>query len=406
MRISTSQITSAGIRQILLRQAEIQHTQLQIATQLRVLKPSDDPVAATAISSFENEIAQLEQFNRNADAAKASNELEESVLSGVTSILFRIRESMVSLGNGVYGESELNNIGIELQERLQELVGLANTQNANGDYLFSGSKIKVQSFSKDSTGSYIYNGDQSQRFLRISSGVVEPVSDSGFDVFVNTKNGNGSFVIGSNSTNTGDATISPGSYQAPPDFLSEPYSITFGVDINGETTYTVTGDNSGSTIIPATLYQEGEDITFNGITVEVKGTPDPATPDVLTITPSQSENIFSVVQSAINAIANFSDTSSGRAEFTNVLTNVQESLDRNMTNIDITRGKIGGRLNAIDSEVNSNLSLLITNKSSLSDIRDLDLVEASTRFSQQLSVLEAAQASFVRVQSLSLFNFL
>ena len=92
MRISTSQITSAGIRQMLLRQAEIQHTQLQLSTQLRVLKPSDDPVAATAISALTSEIAQLEQYNKNGDAAKASNELEETILTSATDILFRIRE--------------------------------------------------------------------------------------------------------------------------------------------------------------------------------------------------------------------------------------------------------------------------------------------------------------------------
>jgi len=406
MRISSSQITSAGVREMLLRQAEIQHTQLQLSTQLRVLTPSDDPVAATAISALDNEIAQLEQFNDNADAAKASNELEEGILSSVTSILFRVRELMVSLGNGTYGKNELNSIGVELQERLKELVGLGNTQNANDEYLFSGSKVKTQSFTTDINGDVIYNGDQNQRLLRISSGVVEPISDSGFDVFVNTKNGNGFFSVGSNAGNTGDATISPGSYQAPPNFLAEPYSITFGVDVNGDTIYTVTGDTSATTLVPATLYQEDQDISFNGITVAVSGTPDGTLPDVLSITPSTSENVFSVIQTAIDAISDFNDNAAGRAKFTNSLTHVQESLDRNMTSIDNTRGKIGARLNTIESEVNSNLSLLVTSKSSLSDIRDLDVVEAATRFSQQLTVLEAAQSSFVRVQGLSLFNFL
>ena len=406
MRISTSQITSAGIREMLLRQAEIQHTQLQLSTQLRILTPSDDPVAATAISALQSEISQLEQFSNNGDAAKASNELEETVLTSATDILFRVRELTVSLGNGAYGPDELNSIGVELKERLNELVGIANTQNSNGDYLFSGSKVKVQSFTKDLNGNVVYNGDQSQRLIRVGSSVVEPVSDSGFDVFVNTKNGNGFFTIGSNASNTGNATMSPGSYQAPPAFLAESYSITFGTNINGDTTYSVTGDTSGTTVVPATIYEDGSEITFNGVSVTVQGTPDPATPDVLTVSPSRSENLFSVVQSAIDAIDNFTEGSSGRAQFSNLMTNAQESLDRNMNKIDIVRGRIGSRLNTIDSEINNNLSLIITNKSSLSELRDLDIVEASTRFSQQLTVLEAAQASFVRVQNLNLFNFL
>jgi flagellar hook-associated protein 3 FlgL len=124
------------------------------------------------------------------------------------------------------------------------------------------------------------------------------------------------------------------------------------------------------------------------------------------VTPSVKQDIFNTLQDGIDAINSFADNPAGRASFQNLLTNLQESLDNGMQNVDLTRGKIGGRLNAIDSEINTNLSLIITSKESLSDVRDLDVVEAATRFSQQLTVLEAAQASFVRIQNLNLFNFL
>ncbi len=404
MRLSTIQMTSAGVRQMLLRQSELQHTQLQLATQKRVLKPSDDPVAAISISFLKTEIEQLDQFNFNADAATGSNELEETVLTSVTDVLFRLRELMVQLGNGTYGKEEITSISTEMSERLEELLGLGNTQNANGDYLFAGSKVRTQPFTKDAADNFIYNGDQSQRLLRVSSGVVVPVFDTGFDVFMNIKNGNGNFITSANPANTGNGIISPGSYQAPPDFLAEPYTVTFGDDGFGNTTYTVTGDVSGATIIPATLWQEGAQIAFNGITTEFSGAP--LTGDVFNIAPSSSQDLFSNIQAAITAANNYTETNSGKALFTNAINSVQETMDRNMVNINLVRGKIGSRLNVIDSEVNTNLSLLVTNKSTLSVVQDLNVVEASTRFSQQLVVLEAAQASFVRVQGLNLFNFL
>lgn len=404
MRISTNQITSSGVRQMLLRQAELQMTQLQLATQKRVNNPSDDPVAATSINFLNAEIAQLEQFNRNADAADASNKLEESVLSSSTDILFRIRELTVQMGNGALGENELQNIAAEIEERLDELVGLANTRNANGDYLFAGSQVKVKPFSKDAAGNVLYNGDQSKRLLRISSGVVTQTSDSGFDTFVNIFNGNGKFTAQGNAANTGTGIISPGNYQAPPEFLAEDYTITFGTDINGNTTYTVTGDTSASTIIPATVWQEGQAISFNGVTTEIKGAP--AAGDTFHIAQSQAENIFAVIQSVVTAAENYASSDAGRAQFNNILNGVQESLNRGMENIDIVRGKIGTRLNAIEQEKNSNLSLLVITRTTLSDVQDLDVVEASTRFSQQLVILEAAQASFARVQDLNLFNFI
>ncbi|MET1255028.1 flagellar hook-associated protein FlgL [Aliikangiella maris] len=404
MRISTTQMTNAGVREMLLRQAELQYTQLQLATQKRVLTPSDDPVAATSISFLQTEISQLEQFNVNGDAAKASNELEESVLTGTTDILFRIRSLMVNMGNGTYGKEEIGSIAVEINERLGQLFGLANTQNSNGDYLFAGSKVKSQPFVRDANNNVIYNGDQNQRVIRVSSGVITPVSDPGFDVFMNIKNGNGKFVTGSNAANTGTGLMNTGSYQAPPAFLAEPYTITFGVNASGVKTYTVTGDTSGSTIIAATPWQEGDAISFNGITTSISGQPEAG--DTFSITPSSAEDLFSTIQSVIDAAEAFVDTPAARAHFANVINSAQETLDQQMENIDVVRGKIGSRLNAIESENNSNLSLLVTSKSALSDVQDLDVVEASTRFSQQLVILEAAQASFVRVQGLNLFNFL
>ncbi|WP_196137295.1 flagellar hook-associated protein FlgL [Aliikangiella sp. G2MR2-5] len=404
MRLSTYQMTSAGVRQILLRQADLQYTQLQLSSQKRVLTPSDDPVAATSISFLKTEIEQLEQFNVNAQMSKSGNELEEDVLSSITDILFRVKELMVSVGNGIYGENELKALGAEMQERLNELVGLANTKNSNGDYLFSGSKVKAKPFIQDNAGNFIYDGDQTQRKLRISSGVVVPVSDSGFEVFVDVKNGNGKFITGADVANTGTGVIVPGSYTAPPQFLVEPYDISFAIGGGGALEYTVTGRTSGTIFAGPATFQSGADISFNGIQTVINGTP--AAGDVFTVDPSSSQDLFTGLQNVINAIDNFVDVPSQRAIFNSTIAAQEASINMNMQNIDRIRGSLGSRLVAIDTEMNSNLTLLVTSKSALSDVQDLDVVEASSRFSQQLTTLEAAQATFVRVRDLNLFNFL
>jgi flagellar hook-associated protein 3 FlgL len=45
-------------------------------------------------------------------------------------------------------------------------------------------------------------------------------------------------------------------------------------------------------------------------------------------------------------------------------------------------------------------------QSSLSEIEDIDLAEAVSRFEQDMLALQAAQQSFNMVQSLTLFNYL
>jgi flagellar hook-associated protein 3 FlgL len=41
-----------------------------------------------------------------------------------------------------------------------------------------------------------------------------------------------------------------------------------------------------------------------------------------------------------------------------------------------------------------------------SSLEDLDYAEAISRFNQQLTALQASQQAFIKVQDLSLFNFL
>jgi len=64
------------------------------------------------------------------------------------------------------------------------LLGLANTKNANGEYLFSGFKSTTQAFSKNTvSGGYAYAGDANQRTLQIGENRQIADGDPGINVF-------------------------------------------------------------------------------------------------------------------------------------------------------------------------------------------------------------------------------
>jgi flagellar hook-associated protein 3 FlgL len=71
-----------------------------------------------------------------------------------------------------------------------------------------------------------------------------------------------------------------------------------------------------------------------------------------------------------------------------------------------TRAKIGARMNAIDDQKGSNEAFGLATAQVRSTLEDLDYAEAISRFNQQLTALQASQQAFIRVQDLSLFNFL
>ena len=77
-----------------------------------------------------------------------------------------------------------------------------------------------------------------------------------------------------------------------------------------------------------------------------------------------------------------------------------------MENVDSVRARIGARLNAVESEKMVNESFEVHLQEVHSQIEDLDMVEGITRLTQHTMALEAAQASFSRIQGLTLFNYL
>ena len=71
-----------------------------------------------------------------------------------------------------------------------------------------------------------------------------------------------------------------------------------------------------------------------------------------------------------------------------------------------TRASIGARMNSIDGQRNANSSFSLLLQENRSTLEDLDYAEAVGQFEQQLLALQASQQSFVKIQELSLFNYL
>lgn len=85
------------------------------------------------------------------------------------------------------------------------------------------------------------------------------------------------------------------------------------------------------------------------------------------------------------------------------------TLDRLDSAMDVvldTRASIGARLNSIDGQRNANDSFSLLLQENRSTLEDLDYAEAVSQFEQQLLALQASQQSFVKIQGLSLFNYL
>jgi flagellin-like hook-associated protein FlgL len=66
----------------------------------------------------------------------------------------------------------------------------------------------------------------------------------------------------------------------------------------------------------------------------------------------------------------------------------------------------GARLNTLDNAEFSNTDFQLMTEGTLSAVQDLDYVAASTELAKRQLALEAAYASFAKIQGLSLFNYI
>ncbi len=401
MRVSTSMVFRNGLNALQQQQAGVSKTQQQIATGKRILSPSDDPVGAQRVLDLQESLGLNQRYQKNADRAAQRLAAEETALDGVINVLQRVRELAVQGNNDTYTAADRRAIAAEVEQRLEELVGLANSQDGNGEFLFAGNASQTQPFARVAGGSIVYNGDDGERRLSVGPGYQVTAGDAGNAVFMTIPNGNGTFVVAANSTNTGAGIIDPGAVldTAAWNASSQTYTITFN---NPPDSFELIDNGSGTSTTQA--FVSGEAIAFAGVEVAITG--QPAAGDSFSIAPSADQDLFETVQHLIDAFDPPAGSSGTNAALHNAVSRFLTDIDQGMDSLNSVRAEIGARLNAAESQKRANEDSALQLSEAISSIQDVDYAEAISRFNQQLTALQAAQQSFLRVQDLSLFKFL
>jgi flagellar hook-associated protein 3 FlgL len=226
MRVSSSTIFDSNIASLGQQQTRLLQTQQQISTGRRILTAADDPVAATRALDITQSDATNTQYAANRDATRNILSLSESTLQSVTTLLQNVKTAAVAAGNGTLNNSDRQTIATGLSGNLQELIGLANSTDGAGNYLFSGFQSGTLPF-VNVAGVMTYNGDDGQRLMQVSASRQMASTDSGADIFMRVKSGNGTFVTQPVATNTGSGVISAGTVINPAAVTGDRYSLTF-----------------------------------------------------------------------------------------------------------------------------------------------------------------------------------
>jgi flagellar hook-associated protein 3 FlgL len=184
VRISTAQMFQQQVTAMLEQQVALARTEQQLATGKRLVSAADDPAASLRSLQLGDRLTQNEQYLKNLDTAQSRLELEEGALASSIDVLQRVRELAVQALSATLGPGDLKSIEVEVRSRLEDLLSIANTQNANGEFLFAGYQVDTIPFSSDGSGNFTYNGDQGQQHLQVSQTRQLAAADNGADVFL------------------------------------------------------------------------------------------------------------------------------------------------------------------------------------------------------------------------------
>lgn len=182
MRVSTSTLYDQGTRSMLQQQDGMFRLQQHLSTGKRIMTPSDDPIGAARAHELSQSLSLNAQYTDNRHRAADSLQLVDSTLGSVSNVIQNIRTMAVAAGNPAFSDSERKMMAIELRGHFEELLGLANTKDEQGNYLFSGFKGNTIPF--EQTGGVVtYQGDQGQRLIQVSGSRQLPVSETGDAIF-------------------------------------------------------------------------------------------------------------------------------------------------------------------------------------------------------------------------------
>lgn len=161
--------------------------QTEVATGRRVNKPSDDPAAALRILPLRSDLSELEQLSSNVSLARETLDTSTAALEDASAVMQRVRELATQAANGTLSRSDRQSIGAELDQLLNQMLGIANSRRGDR-FLFGGTENGSAPFAlADENGRTRgrYSGNHESLDIDVAPGVTTALNVSGDAIFLN-----------------------------------------------------------------------------------------------------------------------------------------------------------------------------------------------------------------------------
>ena len=375
MRVSTAQQQAMILQDIQNLNQSLIRGLNQVATGQQIPQPANAPGNWTQLQGVRREIHALDQYINSIDELTAQLNQEDVMLFSYISYLQDIRSLILEANNGALEVVDLSSMGEQIYQWRGAIIGLLNSRDAEGYYLFAGSQ----------TG---------------TPPVTVTTADSGSGG--TTAGGSGATITG--ATGTGSASASSASN-------STASASTTAAGAGTETGGAGTETGGTSTPGPETGPEDsGETFTFNNnndvrqITVAsdiTMSSTDNAETLCFTINDNGSGfNLITVLGQLQQTLQTPPD------DIATALTGYLLQIDQAQSQVGNIQADLGTRLKALQGIRADHQQTRLFFQELAGQLGDLDYASALSQLSLQKVQMEAALKGLAEVDGLSLFNYL
>lgn len=397
-RLGTAHMYDRTINNIGKQQADLASQMEHASAGKKVIRASDDPVAAAQAERARTRLSRIETDQRMLDAQTATIKYGESTLGEINDAVQEFRTLIVNAGNGVYNQTQRDSLVEQLQSLRAQILTYSNRTDSNGLPLFRGLDTE--------SNTPFPNGSQGMQSGQTNSGeYVITNSLDGALAFFSGKTGNGVLAVGIGASNQGTAWADVGTIKDPATAtaLTTPITVTFrnpDPALTEASEYSLDGGTTWAT------FKSGEPINVAGMDVVITGKPHIS--DTFTVEPSTTMSIFETMDAAIAAVRDNgnSDGTTDHGALAHGLAKSLAELDTQLNRISTVRGVAGDLLNQAERMGTTLLARNEQMESQRSAAEDIDMVAALSQLKTQETAVSAALQSYASIQKLSLFNYI
>ena len=421
MTIGTPRLHQQNVELFAKLNKEMKSLQGQVGSGKADLKLSKDLHDISKLSAAEEKKVETNQFMLNAKRAATDLELVDLSLDRLQNLMVRLQELAVETGNDTMSPKERARYIQDVQMIKKELLDVANQQDSQGNSIFGGISGKNKAFAMDAKGNVSYVGSALKKEVQVSPSLKVTQNFSGNTIFENIGDGTSKFKLFelvNDFISSLDVELNSGTSS---NLFSDGSSVDIVFPSTGPEAKIEFSLNNGSSENKISKVVYGNDYSsvvteINNLTattgvsasivsgnrIRLQGSIDKLSIDNFEISNFDSKNSHIAVIKDISSSTIVEKIGENRLQNGVISTRISDAFEHIAT----ARAEVGASSRRAQENEAAAQDILLTLEENISEIRDADLASLLTQLEFLMTNKEAAQATFTRITSKSLFDFL